>query len=1159
MNAPTRVQFDLLGPLPTAPLAIEASAGTGKTFTLASLATRFVAERGVTANELLVVTFTRAATSELRARTREKLAAAAEHLRSGATEASEPLFEHLAARDRVARLAALEQAVTEFDAATITTIHGFATQALATLGAVSGGDPDLALVEDERDLQTEICADVLAEAATQGHRPEALPKLRKLLEQASIALRTADLRLAPPPGQPGATDADHLLRDLVVRVVARIGDHRRRLGTRSFDEILTELREELRGPHAAAARTALRSRYRVALVDEFQDTDPVQWDIFSSLFADPAAGTSLVLVGDPKQAIYSFRGADIHTYERAVRQSETRSLGTNWRSDGAVLQSVETLLGGATFGDPGIAFVPVDASERTAGQRLVGPDGGALPALSIRLALGADIARSTGKVPNVSVPDADLAIARDLVARLRDLLDGGRIPDPQHPDADREGRRPIHPSDIAVLTRSATEGEALQAELVAQGVPAVLARGGSVLESPAADQWRILLQGLGRPSDPRRARAFALGWFAGRSAAWVDQATDDDLAALQDQLHGWAEALARGGVDHLIRRVWSDSSVVARVLARPDGDRAMTDLDHIAELLRTTAGGRGTSVAGLVAAMAEDPEPDPDAEIDGNLASRRIESEAEAVQILTIWVSKGLEFPIVCCPSLWRKKTGPTIYRDPQDDQRVLDVADGKGWPDRSGATLRKRLSAAELEGEDLRLLYVAITRAKHHTLLWWTRGPSSGGSALARVLFARTGDAIDPVAFALPTIALPADEDTEDALAPLVAASQGTIAVGVHGRSQRPVERWSSAVPSPVRSQLNVASLARTPDRRCHRWSFTAITASAEDLHAAGPDLRPGGTDEAKPGEVVDHEAVAVTAPVVAPEGGSPDPQPGTSPLAALPAGAAFGTFVHSVLERIDFASPDLDGDLAAEVDRELAWTPFDLTPVGDPDASAETGRDLLVAGLRAAIDTPLGPLFGELRLRDLAARDCLDELDFELRLGGSGTVPTDRDIGAVVVQHLGDEHPFSPWAHGLAAGAFGVELAGHLTGSIDLVARVVTPGAPDRFVVVDYKTNRLHGRGVPVEAHHYAAASMAVAMTDHHYPLQALLYAVALHRYLRWRQAGYDPVVHLGGAAYLFVRGMGGPDVKVDRSGPAGVFSWPIPPALVVAVSDLLDGRPS
>ncbi|QXC63297.1 exodeoxyribonuclease V subunit gamma [Aquihabitans sp. G128] len=1155
VTGPERQPFHLLDPLPRAPLAIEASAGTGKTFTLASLATRYVAEQGVAAGELLVVTFTRAATSELRARTREKLAAAALHLAPGATSSDEELFAHLAATDREARLANLERAVTEFDAATITTIHGFATQALAALGARSGGDPDLSLVEDERDLQMEICADVLAQAATQGHPPEVLPKPRKLLEHASIALRTADLVLAPPPGQPGATEAHHLLRDLVEQVVARIGDHRRRRSSRSFDEILTELREELRGPQADAVKEALRSRYRVALIDEFQDTDPVQWDTFSALFADPAAGTSLVLVGDPKQAIYSFRGADIHTYERAVQQSDARSLGTNWRSDGAMLTAVETLLGGATFGDDEIAFVPVQPADRHAERRAVDRAGEPLPAVSLRLALGADLARTTGKVPNVVAGAADAAIAGDLVAHLRELFDGGRIPDAGHPDVDDQGRRPIRPSDVAVLTRSATEGELLQAELVAQGVPAVLARGGSVLDSPAADQWRVLLQGLARPSDPRRARAFALSWFAGRSAAWVDAATDADLAGIQDQLHGWAEALAHGGVDHLIRRIWSDSAVVARVLGRPDGDRAMTDLDHIAELLRTTAAGRGASVAALVAGLAEDPDPDPDAEIDGNLASRRIESEAEAVQILTIWVSKGLEFPIVCCPSLWRKKHGPTIFQDPDGTHRVLDVADGSGWPDRPGATRRKRLAAAELEGEDLRLLYVALTRAKHHALVWWTRGSSSSGSALARVLFARTGAAIDPEAFTAAKVALPDDADTEAALAPLVAASGGTISVGLHGRVRRPAERWRARTPDAAGPELAVATLGVAPDRRRHRWSFTAITAAGGDHAAADPEARPGGTDEATSGAVEPADDDGAREPVVEP--GSA--RPGTSPLATLPAGAAFGTFVHAVLERVDFASVELDDDLAFEVDQELGWTPFDLTPVGSPAPAPEQGRELLLAGLRAAIETPLGPLFGDQRLRDLARTDRLDELDFELRLGEAGAVPTDRDLGALLVAHLGADHPFAPWANRLAAGAFGVELAGHLTGSIDLVARVAMAGGPDRFVVVDYKTNRLHPRGEAPGPLHYGAASMAAAMVEHHYPLQALLYAVALHRYLRWRQAGYDPAVHLGGAAYLFVRGMGGADGAVHAEGPDGVCSWALPPALVVAASDLLDGRRS
>lgn len=1152
-----RDPFDLLGPLGTGRLAIEASAGTGKTFTLATLATRHVAERGVAAAELLVVTFTRAATSELRARIRDRLATAAELLAGDHEVGDEDLLvAHLAAEDRTVRQARLATAVTEFDAATVATIHGFATQALGSLGAASGGDRDAALVDDDRDLQGEICADVLAGAAVEGVPVEELPTLAQLMAASEVALRSAELALTPLPDEPAARPADRRLRELVSRVRAQVAAERRRAGTRSFDDLLVDLRRELRGPGADAVRAALRARYRVALIDEFQDTDPVQWAIFSELFGEDRTDASLVLVGDPKQAIYSFRGADVHTYVAATASAApVRSLDTNHRSDGQVLQALDVLLAGATFGDDAIAFTPVRVRPGHEDRHLVGADGQIVPAVSLRLALGEDLPRNKTKPHNLKVPEAEAAVVADLVARVRDLLDGASLP---------SGER-VRPSDVAVLTRSASEGELIHRAFVAQGVPAVLARGGSVLSSPAADQWRWLLQSLARPADPRRARTFALSWFSGHDAAWVDAAADDELAAVQDQIHGWAEALARHGVDELVRRVWAESGVVARVLARPDGDRAMTDLDHLAELLRTTTAARRPGVAGLLAALETDPEADPDADVDGNVASRRIESEAQAVQIMTAWVAKGLEFPIVCCPTMWRtRRSGPVVYQDAVLGSRALDLARGECWPDDASAVARKRQAAAEAEAEELRLLYVALTRARHHLLVWWTRGQFSNASSLARVLFARHGAQLDPVAFTADVVALPDDGAALAALGPLLEAAGGTIVAGVHGTVPRPSTRWvAEAIPAPP-LPLAVARLDRQVPRDRHRWSFTSITARGGHDGRAGQDGGAdtlsgarGGSDEDTTGRGPVDEAESITDPPI--DAVRPDADfdhPEISPLAALPAGAAFGVLVHAVLEQVDFAAPDLRPAVAEVVDRELTWRPMDLAPVGPAGTEAD-GRRLLIDGLVRAVESPLGPAFGHQALRSLHAADRLDELDFELLLGEGAGAATDRSLGRLVLDHLPGGDPYRGWAADLAEGAFGASLAGHLTGSIDLVARIHGADGQPRFVVVDYKTNRLHPRGLVPEHLDYAPPAMVRAMVEHHYPLQALLYSVAVHRYLRWRLPGYDPALHLGGAAYLFVRGLAGPAVPTVDGAPNGVALWPVPAPLVVAASDLLAGE--
>ncbi|MEX2620033.1 MAG: hypothetical protein WD250_07425, partial [Egibacteraceae bacterium] len=281
--------------------------------------------------------------------------------------------------------------------------------------------------------------------------------------------------------------------------------------------------------------------------------------------------------------------------------------------------------------------------------------------------------------------------------------------------------------------------------------------------------------------------------------------------------------------------------------------------------------------------------------------------------------------------------------------------------------------------------------------------------------------------------------------------------------------------------------------------------------------------------------------------------------PLNAMPGGAEIGSLVHAVFERTDFTAGDLDGDLRAHIREQLAWRHLD---VGDPDA--------VVAGLRAAIDTPLGPLAGEVALRDVAGADRLDELDFELPLVGGDTPTATLTIAAiadVLRTHLPAGDVLAGYPDRLADPALARDLRGYLAGSIDLLLRVCAADGTPRFTVVDYKTNWLGVDGedltarasrraqAPLTCWHYRPAALADAMVRGHYPLQALLYAVAAHRYLRWRLPGYRPERHLAGIAYLFVRGMTGADVPRVDGRPCGVFAWQPPAGLVEALSDLFD----
>ena len=274
-------------------------------------------------------------------------------------------------------------------------------------------------------------------------------------------------------------------------------------------------------------------------------------------------------------------------------------------------------------------------------------------------------------------------------------------------------------------------------------------------------------------------------------------------------------------------------------------------------------------------------------------------------------------------------------------------------------------------------------------------------------------------------------------------------------------------------------------------------------------------------------------------------------SPWSDLPAGAETGTLVHRVLQEMDFAAPDLDGEIARVV--AAAW----------PPSGADGSSDRLGAALRASITTPLGPLAGGIALRDLAGADRLNEMWFELPIAG-GDAPGERAAVAMgEVARLFEHHtdgtpaaPLSGYGRRLRDPLLATDLRGYLTGSLDLVFRVADGGAP-RYFVVDYKTNWIGTDGEGLSAWHYRPAALDAAMQRMHYPLQAVFYLVALHRYLRWRLPGYDPEVNLGGALYLFLRGMCGPGTPEVDGVPCGVFSWHPPAALVTELSDLFEGR--
>jgi len=1097
--------FDPCGDLPTGTTVLEASAGTGKTHTIATLAARYVADGLARIDELMLVTFGRAATVELRERVRERFVTTASALADPAVAraSADPVLVLLATgsdAEVAVRRDRLAQAVAEFDAATIATTHGFCLQMLAGLGVAADVDPDLTFTESTADVTAEVVRDLYLRMYAGPAAPAPPFDLAAATRIGNAAVGDRQARLEPLGA---ARDSVADVRRRLAETTRRQVEERKR-GRRlmDYDDLLVHLRDALVDPATgAAARSRVRSRYRVVMVDEFQDTDPVQWEILESTFH---GHRTLVLIGDPKQAIYAFRGADVVTYLRATGSGgDTATLGTNWRSDRPLLQALGHLLDGAALGDERIVVHPVAAAR---GHR--GLSGAGAP---FRIRVVEREAVTPGQDAVLKVDPVRAYVARDVAADVVGLLSGpARL---QVGDAER----PVRPGDVAVLVYTNKEAGYIRDALRTARVPVVLTGTSSVFLSGAAQDWLALLSALEQPQRTGLARAAALtdflGWTPERLAADDDSALDE----LSVTLHEWGELLSRRGVAALLEA--AGQRMVARLLAQEQGERRLTDLRHIGQVLHQAATEGRFGVASMVGwlqhRMAEA------AADQTEERSRRLESDAESVQVITVHRSKGLEFPVVYAPFLWDKfvprTPDPLTLHDP-DGVRVLDV----GGPDGEGYAARRSVHATEDAGESLRLAYVALTRASAHVVTHWAPTSNTRNGPLHRLLFADRG----PDGMLPEQVTVGSDEYVRRRLDELAARSGGTVGVESAYADHRP---WQP--PAPTFPSLAVRAFDRVLDLTWTRTSYSGLTAGLHDQPAAGV------TSEAETPGTVDEPEVVV-APVT-------DAAGVPSPMAGLPKGAAFGTLVHALLENTDFTAPDLREQLAAEAERAGV---FHATGV-EPGAFA----DALVPALR----TPLGPLAGGLRLADVPRTDRLDELDFELPLAGG-----DRPVGAARVsgiagllrRHLPATDPLAAYADDLDIPELADRrLRGFLNGSIDLVLRLRADGSP-RYVVVDYKTNWLGGD--TVTSADYTPEAMARAMREAHYPLQALLYSVALHRYLRWRQPGYDPGTHLGGVLYLFLRGMCGPAGPVVDQTPSGVFAWSPPAALVTELSDLLAG---
>ncbi|QJR00686.1 exodeoxyribonuclease V subunit beta [Halomonas sp. PGE1] len=951
----------------------------------------------------------------------------------------------------------------------------------------------------------ELATPALTDAAWKRLTPEGIAEIWKQGEPLDHPALHA---LAALPGQLEALPSAHA--DLLAHAVRWMSERRSRVQQRRAelgpDDLLERLDRAFAGPAGGALAEHVRRQFPVALVDEFQDTDPVQYRLFDHVYRlaeapDPDNPGAVLLIGDPKQAIYAFRGADIHTYLQARRDTAGRhvTLGTNFRSSTAMVEAVNRVFrfaeahptGRGAFlfrspeGDNPVPFLPVSAKGR---KDALTRDGEPLPAMTLWYLKGGHLAaQGDDAEKGMSKGVYFQEMAARCATRMAELLREGQAGRTGF-GAPGEPFRALKPSDLAVLVNNGNEAKAIRGALLERGIRSVyLSDKEGVFETPAALELEVWLAACAEPDSERRLHAALAMPSIGLSLAELDALQHDELAweARVLQFRGYHRQWQRQGVLPMLHRLLADFAVPTRLLRSPSGERHLTDLLHLGELLQQASAeldGEHALLRHLSEARAHPPQ-------QADTHRLRLESDADLVQVITIHKSKGLEYPLVFLPFI-------CAFREKKATDLPLTWHDAAGRRHLSLEPDETVLARADDErlGEDLRKLYVALTRARHAT--WLGIAPLKGfeRSAIGQVLTAGA------------PLSSPSTDGLLEALFPL---AQGAA------ETELKVEPAPEPNDQMVPSEANDEALreALTPARRAreHWWiaSYSALRMGGESIGGE----RIGGGEEEHALLEEPETALEATAREMRDEPSDPASVPlpvSDASLHRFPRGPAAGTFLHGLLE---WAGAEGFARLAAEPER--------LNDTLARRANLRGWREripALQAWLRGLLacelpvpNAPEGPV-SPLRLDRLESAHYQVELEFWF---AAHRVDTTR-LDALVSAHTlgGAERPALERDR----------LNGMLKGFIDLVVE-----HEGRFYVLDWKSNYL---GRDDEA--YSEAAMAEAVREKRYDLQYCLYLLALHRLLKARLPGYDIDRHLGGALYVFLRGQHAPSRGVHRERP-------------------------
>jgi exodeoxyribonuclease V beta subunit len=1126
---------------------LEASAGTGKTYALARIFLRLVAEHGVEIGKILVVTFTSAATEELRGRIRELLVHALADLQSCGTEISDETIKELGKSEemREQSIRRIQLALVCFDEAVIDTIHGFCNRVLTENSLETSALFEAELDQSADDLVVEAIQEywrcqladvhpvVAAASSLSKMGPDEMVKFYKSLpatqqyqfgfdrggdlssvradlvrsyedlSQAWVNHRSEYLQFVEQCvtksmraykqlsyhaeifdymfGQ-GAVSPDGLktLDDvkssklkvrkefendskpsfaiqaenfcgllqrfgLFLRLECssflhkRIESWKEARGLLSFDDLLKLTADAVSNPITAgeSIRQSLRQAFDAALIDEFQDTDPVQFQIFRELFADTQKHW-LYLIGDPKQSIYRFRGADLEAYFSFASNTGAKvySLDTNYRTTSPLVTGINHFLSASKtspFQHPQLSFHEVSPNLGGSADenKTFFMQGKQSPPLVLR-----EISQVGDRRVNKAV--AQEAIRTDMANEIFHLLEHGQV-----------GEKKVGTGDIAILVRSNAEAREVWEYFRSRGLPVVVFTDLSLFETDEARELLWVLQGMANSRNDRSIkRALAsglLGMTTSDFQQWMDQPREWDqwVGRFRDLSTIWREE----GIYMALRRLFRETGAIERNLGRPDGERRVTNFLHLAEVLHHTTTENPMSPSSLLVWLQSKMDQSDRSQEEYQL---RLESESESIRILTVHKSKGLEYPITFIPFLGfsndRKKGSFRYHSD--TGELMVDL-----WE--LAQEENKERGRTEERREDARVLYVALTRASSCCYLYHPQAPPSDESSNAQgYLFEGIRNSVESLSVS--------QWVEQNGYGREITHSFLSLPVKEKGKS--PAQSLSNT------SQPKAFSAAEFPSDRAlvsdmGVQSFSSLT---RQIDFNGADLD-GGTQLG--GGVSDEVSL------------SPDP------IFDFPAGAHAGNFMHDVFEHLQF---DDSTTWAGLIERKLKHHQFDSAKWQNP----------IHKMIEQVMQLELAP---GLRLGLLTRADRMEEMEF--------LFPASSFSLASLVSALPVDSMLSQYLLGVAESDWdSAEMKGFLTGKIDLIFRWNS-----KYYLLDWKSNRLNGRGDG-----FVSPAIHKEMLDHHYVLQYHLYVLALHLHLRARLPGYSYENDFGGVYYLFTRGI-------------------------------------